>query len=82
MVTQSIIMYRNPLEAAIWESGFLGPVLLLSLCTVILTVMLFTGSEKLIRQNQWRKHTEIIHKILWVIIAIFYLFGLHYIATN
>jgi hypothetical protein len=74
--------YRHPLEAAIWENGFLGPLLLLSLCALVMTVLLFTGMEKIIRKNGWRKHTEKIHRLLWLIIGVFYVYGLHYIATK
>lgn len=75
-------MYRNPLEAAIWENGFLGPIMLLGMLGIVLAVGLFTLSEKIIRKNGWRKYAGNVAFGIWVIVGIFYLYGLHYIATN
>ena len=78
----SIIVYRNPLEAAIWGNGMLGPVLLLCLLTVIMVYFLFTNAEKIIRKHKLWKHEKKIHNTMWGVTAVFFLYGLHYIATT
>lgn len=36
--TQSIIVYRNPLEAQIWESGIMFPIIVAMVLTVVVSV--------------------------------------------
>ena len=51
MTTQSIIVYRNPMEAAFWESGMAFPLmvgLVLSLAVALGLNWIF------VRYNQWQ----------------------------
>lgn len=55
---QSVIVYRNPLEAAIWESGMVGP-LLLWLVIILGLVLIQDGlfrrfiPYRIRNQNSW-----------------------------
>lgn len=40
---QSVIVYRNPAEAALWESGLIGP-LMISLLAFVLFVYIVGGA--------------------------------------
>jgi hypothetical protein len=40
MVTQSIIVYRNPMEAAFWESGLVFPVIVGMVTAVIVALII------------------------------------------
>jgi hypothetical protein len=64
-MTQSIIVYRNPLEAAIWESGLVGPFILSGL----VFVLVFAGIVKLAgRHAMYRsKRTTIIQWIAAIV---------------
>ena len=56
MTTQSIIVYRNPAEAAFWESGMavpLGGALIVFLCSMVL---LNIAAGKIIRR--WKERTS------------------------
>ena len=53
MTTQSIIVYRNPLEAAMWEGIMSGgfPVILFMILMLVISVMLFIGYEWVCRRS-------------------------------
>ena len=52
--TQSIIIYRNPVEAAFWENGMVFP-LFVSLCVFMLVMV---GLVKIIERKIQRWTTE------------------------
>lgn len=46
MVTQSIIVYRNPLEAALWESNMIFPMIVAVFAALIVAVLMSTIFDK------------------------------------
>ena len=44
-MTQSIIVYRNPAEAALWESGLVFPII----CGVVISVIVALLTDKLLK---------------------------------
>jgi hypothetical protein len=48
-MTQSIIVYRNPLEAALWESDTLPALVVFVILTGIIAVALFSAYDKVMR---------------------------------
>ena len=56
MSTQSIIVYRNPMEAAMWE-GIMNsdfPIILFCILTLIISVALFLIYDKVKRHLSYR----------------------------
>ncbi len=61
---QSVIVYRNPLEAAIWESGMVAPLLLwlvIVLCLVLAQDSLF---RRFIPYQVRTKHSWYIYAVI------------------
>lgn len=60
--TQSIILYRNPMEQAFWESGAIVPLLCSIIGAVIVTYFVCTMWDKLSRRFKqgynMRRHTD------------------------
>lgn len=81
MTIQSIIVYRNPLEAAMWESGALGYVAFASVVFFIVFLildLLFKLVKKNIVNRWLHKNSEIITNINLAISAFVALFTIWY----
>ena len=46
-MTQSIIVYRNPVEQAFWESGLILPIMASGAFYILLVVILFQIADKI-----------------------------------
>lgn len=53
--TQSIIVYRNPIEAAFWEGGMALPIFSFILISLLLIVSSNSLLDKLFTTMKWRK---------------------------
>ena len=53
MPTQSIIVYRNPLEAAFWESGLLLPASVFVLSFLIVLLVGMKIQDAVFRSAKW-----------------------------
>lgn len=66
MTTQSIIVYRNPLEAAIWESlsasTYVFPVFMAVLTYIVVIIVTHGVVEKLVRKivSNWQLRQKIL----------------------
>lgn len=61
----SIIVYRNPLEAAFWEGGYAFPLIVFMVVTVIVAAILMKSAEHLFRP---RRHVA--EKLNYVLLAV------------
>lgn len=52
-MTQSIIVYRNPLEQQIWESGMVGPIFVFVVLTVAFVLILSKLGDKIAKKMGW-----------------------------
>lgn len=52
--TQSIIVYRNPMEQQVWESGLVGPIFLAAIAGVIAMVLIMKVVEQVARHMKRR----------------------------
>lgn len=57
-MAQSIIIYRNPLEAYFWESGMMFPVVAGTILGVIAGVVAAQVWEAVITHPRWRKQSS------------------------
>lgn len=82
MTTQSIIVYRNPLEAAFWESGIIFPVvvgIVLAACTATALNWLFIKYNKLRsvtypkELTQWQSNWIVIGTIATMIATVWFM---------
>lgn len=73
--TQSIIVYRNPAEAAFWESGLAFPLFGSLLTFLVLTVVLGSVFENLARrflsrsQHYWTIRKYLSHAVVVVAVV-------------
>ena len=52
--TQSIIVYRNPIEAAFWEGGYALPVFCFILAFLVVMLPLIKVQDFVFRRAKWR----------------------------
>lgn len=57
--TQSIIVYRNPAEQAMWESGLVVPIFSSLFVGVFVFAVIMIGAEKLSKKIYWKFNTSI-----------------------
>ena len=51
--TQSIIVYRNPLEAAFWEGGYAFPMMVFIVLMFVFALILLKLQEVVFRYAKW-----------------------------
>lgn len=55
-MTQSIIVYRNPAEAAFWESGMAFPLMVGIVLAVVLTIGVDKLAQRFLSRRAYREH--------------------------
>lgn len=54
-MVQSVVVYRNPVEAAMWESGLVAPLMVSVLVAFIVTLTVAQASDYLAKHSFWYK---------------------------
>ena len=60
-MTQSIIVYRNPMEQQLWESGYIPPIMLGCICFLVFFVALMKISSMIF--GEWKVNSS--HVYTW-----------------
>ena len=55
-MTQSIIVYRNPLEQQLWEGGYIPPIMLGCVCFLVFFVALMKISSMVF--GEWKVNSS------------------------
>ena len=76
MATQSIIVYRNPVEAAFWESNMLFPMIIAIAAALIVAVSISTIFDKVEFLRKYRNTTGLGHFVsgssIFTVVAVMY----------